>query len=410
MGDVIELSPYMGDGAVVFSDVVARIEAKAIFRRGRGALLEASFIQSGDDLTEKLLHGKLAGPDGDIVLRACEVPVKECGEKSSGRLLMHIQKFRVLDPAAADEQALDEGDGDEDFEAPQPAARPGSGRHAGAARGADVVGGTLAGSRGGGGAPAAGARGGDFAGALRDRLHDLRQKYTARGAADTAGKAKPPARVQERLREATARFDPERDAARLPGPRPGVRGGGALPMVDGGGIVDPAAESDGQGLFRVAPTRAVEDDIVAFARAHPGQLLGLAVEEIDRYLAVREGATDAEQDAMASRFVTYLTSVFHAAHPPSQVGERATSELRTIAEALDALTRGNLARAGDILTQRFKSVEMQATGESGTLARQHELISPTRGGLAREAERAMAAKSEIFRAKLADIAKPKDQR
>ena len=97
--------------------------------------------------------------------------------------------------------------------------------------------------------------------------------------------------------------------------------------------------------------------------------------------------------------------MFHAAHPPADVGERASNELRTLAEALDSLTWRDLARAGDLLTQRFKSVELESSGATPTLARQHELIPPARVGLAREGERTLAAKSELLRAKLDEIAK-----
>ena len=173
----------------------------------------------------------------------------------------------------------------------------------------------------------------------------------------------------------------------------------------GGGA---SGDADDSTLFRVASTRGVEGDLVQFARAYPGQLLGLAIEEVDRYLAAREAAdTSDTAGAKASCFVTYRTTVFHSAYPPAEVGVRATAELRTIAEALDAITRGDLARAGDLLTQRFKSVELEATGSSSTLARQHELIPPSRVGLAREGERTLAAKSEVLRARLEEIARKK---
>ena len=97
--------------------------------------------------------------------------------------------------------------------------------------------------------------------------------------------------------------------------------------------------------------------------------------------------------------------MFHAAHPRAEVGERNSTELRTLAEALDALSRGNLARVGDLLAQRFKSVELQSKGAPTTLARHHELIPPSSVGLATEGELTVAARSEIMRAKLADIAK-----
>ena len=56
----------------------------------------------------------------------------------------------------------------------------------------------------------------------------------------------------------------------------------------------------------------------------------------------------------------------------------ADSELRTIAEALDALLAGNLARACDILSQRFRAVDLQSSGEANwTQARLLEVTTPT---------------------------------
>ena len=108
----------------------------------------------------------------------------------------------------------------------------------------------------------------------------------------------------------------------------------------------------------------------------------------------------------ASRFVAYLTTVFHAAHPPGSCGDLG-DELRTICETLDAMTGGDLARAGDLLTQRLKAVSMIVAGESKTLARQHELIPSKRVALTSQAEEQLAAKHELTRAKLAEVSKRK---
>ena len=52
-------------------------------------------------------------------------------------------------------------------------------------------------------------------------------------------------------------------------------------------------------------------------------------------------------------------------------------------------------------------MELQASGATATLARQHELIPPSMVGLAREGELTVAARSELMRAKLEEIAKGK---
>ena len=374
-------------------------------------------MRASRDVTFKLLSGKLAGVTGDMILHACEVDARSCPASSDDRLLLHFDRFRRLDASDPANQLPSPRGGAADVEEP-PAGPTGRGRGAGDR--------SLGACARPGGAPVFDASGppldagapppagdavtgsGEAAAAIRQRLHDLKAKWGdadgSRRPAPAAGRA---SKIADVLRERAANFDTSMADRRLPGPRPGDRRSGAAQAQ--AVVTDDAGDVEGGGasLFRLAPTRAAnDDDIVAFARAHPGQLLGLAVEEVDRFLATREGASDsAAAGVAASRFVSYLTSIFHAAHPPAEVGERASGELRTLAEALDALTRGDFARVGDLLTQRFKSVELQASGATATLARQRELIPPSRVGLAREGELTVAARSELMRAKLEEIAK-----
>ena len=58
-----------------------------------------------------------------------------------------------------------------------------------------------------------------------------------------------------------------------------------------------------------------------------------------------------------------------------QTGARARklSELRILAESLDALLQGDLPRVGDFLVQRMKSVELAITTGNAALGR-HKLI------------------------------------
>ena len=69
-----------------------------------------------------------------------------------------------------------------------------------------------------------------------------------------------------------------------------------------------------------------------------------------RVISVRGGGADAAAGLRdPSRFVTYLTAVFHGMYPPEKVGPRTTREMRTLAEALDALGAGDLPRTADLL-------------------------------------------------------------
>ena len=97
--------------------------------------------------------------------------------------------------------------------------------------------------------------------------------------------------------------------------------------------------------------------------------------------------------------MTYLLSVVQGAHPPEKMGARTTAELRTVAESLDALGRGDLPHLADLLAQRFKALELSVSEGNWALASQLE-VTPQGGGLASMAERREAAKGELMKLKL----------
>ena len=77
---------------------------------------------------------------------------------------------------------------------------------------------------------------------------------------------------------------------------------------------------------------------------------------MERFLSVRGpihegGLTSTPQ--MAPRVVQYLTTVLQQQRG-STLTIRSERELRTLAEAMDSMMAGDLARCGDFLMQRFK--------------------------------------------------------
>ena len=412
VGDVLEVSPYLGGGACTLGNVVFQVTECPTYRRGQGYFIEATLIRAGNDFTEKILSGKLEGALVDMIVHMCET-APGCA-RTSRRLARGTGSWTtptplngVRRPPGAATRALALGSGSAPLEArvgTLPLAA-GGGKDsvvlgAGEGRERSATEGTALPTEGDA-APTAEA--------LRAKLGSIRDSLASGPGASAAprGRAGGPGIVEAMRRNVSAHAAGTRSA--LPGPRPGER---ALPAAgeagsDPLGALGDAADGGSQ-LFRGAPTRVVEDDIVAFARAHPGQLLNLAVEQVDRFLSTREGAGLSPSGAIqgASRFVAWLTTVFHAAHPPSTCGEWA-DELRTICETLDAMTGGDLARAGDLLTQRLKAVGMKVAGESPSLARQHELIPPAGVSLVSQSEMALAGKQELLRGKLAELAKKK---
>ena len=144
-------------------------------------------------------------------------------------------------------------------------------------------------------------------------------------------------------------------------------------------------------------------DIQQVARAQPGFLYDLGLTEMDRYISARSGASGTESAAQDSRqAVNFLLSIFHGTHPPEKVGVRNCRELRTLAEAIDGLTRGDLPAVGDLLMQRFKALTESVNDGSWSVARRLEVIPDTRVSLASLDERRSAAKSELLNSRLDD--------
>ena len=71
----------------------------------------------------------------------------------------------------------------------------------------------------------------------------------------------------------------------------------------------------------------------------------------------------------------YLTSLLSPALGKDMNG-RSRQELRTLAEAVDALLNGDVVRTGDILISRFSAVELASTSKHWNVARHLEIIPP----------------------------------
>ncbi len=99
-------------------------------------------------------------------------------------------------------------------------------------------------------------------------------------------------------------------------------------------------------------------------------------------------------DVVTTYLTTALSPAAAAAGAPLRLREM--REMRTLAEALDAIIRGEPAKAGDLLMQRFRATEMPVSDGHWTLAQHLELIPETtvtsvplgmRSELVREANR-----------------------
>ena len=112
--------------------------------------------------------------------------------------------------------------------------------------------------------------------------------------------------------------------------------------------------------------------LMAKSRVAPGQILQAVLRKMSSFLSAR---TDAEvRSGSLNPIVTaYLTSVLQPAMG-QQLAGRNRQELRTLAEAVDAILSGNIPRAADILISRFSAVEMAASAKHWNVARHLEII------------------------------------
>jgi hypothetical protein len=168
--------------------------------------------------------------------------------------------------------------------------------------------------------------------------------------------------------------------------------------------LDPIDGPDAEQVFRKSPSWDLMK-IQNKAKDTPGVCYLEGVEEVARLLGAREGVSGEEAKQWASRFVPYLISVFHGAHPPDKVGVRESRELRTLAEALDSLGRGDLPALGDVLIQRFKSVQQKAVTGSWATGSMLELIPETDVGLTSQEEMHAATKHQLLKLKLLEAQK-----
>ena len=148
------------------------------------------------------------------------------------------------------------------------------------------------------------------------------------------------------------------------------------------------------------------DAIRLQAERTPGSLWSSAVSEIESYLGQRGVALPAEMKE-PSKFVTYLTAVFHGMYPQEKIGPRSSRELRTIAEALDALGSGNLPKTADLLVQRFKAVEESVRKGNWDDSSFLELIQRDSVGLTSTQERLAAQRGRLLDMRLTGKAAPR---
>ena len=107
-----------------------------------------------------------------------------------------------------------------------------------------------------------------------------------------------------------------------------------------------------------------------------------------------------EAPPLEAKMVAYHISIFHGQYPMDKVGIARSREMRTLAEALDHVARGEIAQLSDLLMQRYKANEASVQDGNWALAQRYELIPDLTGGLASMEERRLAARAQVLASRL----------
>ncbi|CAK0838651.1 unnamed protein product [Prorocentrum cordatum] len=156
------------------------------------------------------------------------------------------------------------------------------------------------------------------------------------------------------------------------------------------------SDGDGEPRFRDAPSRGGSARLLA--ERQPGALYDEATQSIARVMGLRGGAGGSET---RPKVVGYLQAIVFG-HPVSQLRVDTARELQTLATALDLLESGSLPQVCDILTQRFKALEISLSDASWQVASELEIVPDARPPLASMDEQGPARRSAVLRRRLQD--------
>ena len=153
--------------------------------------------------------------------------------------------------------------------------------------------------------------------------------------------------------------------------------------------------------FREASSRAGGriNAIQELARKQPGKLLRSGLKKMHLHCnpliaGLAGGDTDLPPTAIA-----YMNNIVTAARGQS-LGKRDSRELRTLATALDLLASGRVECVGDLLMQRFKSVELTSKDGTFDVGQAYELLPRDDVSATTATEQHMANKSAMFSRKV----------
>ena len=166
---------------------------------------------------------------------------------------------------------------------------------------------------------------------------------------------------------------------------------------------DEDVDSGGAGVFREGPGSSGAEPLALVAKRQPGRLFEKGLQKIRERLTALQGGTVESRTELRRVLSFYHQVIFR---PLAQQRGRAVSihtehEMATLAEGVDCLIDGDLARLGDILLQRYKALE-RSVEDSGAwaVAQELEVIEHAGVGLASYEEINCSARRQMQGARL----------
>jgi len=163
------------------------------------------------------------------------------------------------------------------------------------------------------------------------------------------------------------------------------------------------ASSDSS-VFRFPSSKEAghENSIQEMAAKHPGRLLRAGLKAMREFAEPTEVLGGGRQDPLPAIAMKYLLTVLNTASE-GDLSRRDKRELKTLATAIDFLARGKMAQLGDLLIQRFKSVETSSQTKSWRIAQNQELIGREGASTTSHKEREIAARVALREAQMQEV-------
>jgi hypothetical protein len=151
-------------------------------------------------------------------------------------------------------------------------------------------------------------------------------------------------------------------------------------LKEGAGAGNDEESSNDEPKDRSDHLRAKRMAFKKIAKGSPGKLTMRGLEHMMEFIESHLGEEQGEQ--LRPIVLRYLLSVYIPNHPVKAIGDTAYRELRTLAESMDHMLKGNSLCALDMLMQRFKAITVAIKDHSWRSARWLELIPTDADGAA----------------------------